>query len=353
MSGKKQCAKCNKGGGIMICDGCQQPFCGKHVNEHRQELANQLDGIMQEHDLIQQELMRSSDEQSLLKDINKWEEESIAKIRAAAEAVRIDLRQVIAESKEQLAKTCRDMAKDLRSSREADDFSEKELNRWMEQIKQLQLEITSPSSVKLCQDKYAAIPLIKIKYMKSTEGKPAKSSEVSSEKNLSASTNQDRFWKVLGNADIDEHGFLVKHMDASWKYVYIRGQQLYSQGRQVVRFKIEQMRRPSDCYFGCISSQLTDDKIEYDSSFALGWFGSKDLYQHGVLVGDSVSKDSNLKTNDILRLTFDCDHRQIELFHERINKTYEAQVNTDKSPFPWRFLIMLPCKNDCVRILPH
>jgi len=56
ISGKKQCVKCNKAGGILICDGCQQTFCVKHVNEHRQELANQLDGIMQEHDLLQQSL---------------------------------------------------------------------------------------------------------------------------------------------------------------------------------------------------------------------------------------------------------------------------------------------------------
>jgi hypothetical protein len=243
VSGKKQCVKCNKGGGILICDGCQQPFCGKHVNEHRQELANQLDGIMQEHDLLQQELGKSSDEQSLLQDIKKWEEESITKIRVAAEAARADLRQFIVKSKEQLSKACQDIARDLRSSREADDFSETDLNRWMEQLKVLQRETTSPSSIRLCEDKHSTIPLITIKHLDSANKKPSKSTEFSTVKNLSASSSLDRFLKVLGNAELDENGFLAKLIGASSGFVHILGQNLYSQGRHMIRFQIEQSRR--------------------------------------------------------------------------------------------------------------
>jgi hypothetical protein len=31
---KKPCSKCNKGGGIFTCDGCEQSFCRKHSDEH-------------------------------------------------------------------------------------------------------------------------------------------------------------------------------------------------------------------------------------------------------------------------------------------------------------------------------
>jgi hypothetical protein len=352
ISGKKQCVKCNKAGGILICDGCQQTFCVKHVIEHRQELANQLDGIMQEHDLLQQELGRSSGEHSVLKNIDKWEEESIAKIQVVAESARADLRQIIDEAKERLWKACRNIARDLRSSREADDYSENELNRWMEQLKELQLEMASPSS-KLCEDKYSVIPLITIKQINSVNKKPAKSNQFSPVKNLIASSSQDRFWKVLGAAELDEEGFLVKHIGANWERVRVLGQQLYSQGQHIVRFKIEQIQYPNDIYFGCISSQLTDDVIGYRSPFSVGWFGNKDLYQHGFYSKDSNSQNSKLKINDILCLTFDCDNRQIKLFHERINKTYEAPVNIDKSPFPWQFLMVFADNNDCVRILSN
>jgi hypothetical protein len=353
-NGKKQCVKCQKGGGIMICDGCQQSFCGKHVNEHRQELTNQLDAIMQEYDVMQQELGRSSNEQVLLQDIDKWEEESIAKIRTAAEAVRENLRQISVESKEQRSKVCRDIARELRSSREADDFSENELSRWMEQIKELQLEIISPLPLKLSADNHSAISLITIQHDDSINKKPVKNKMVSLEKNLSTSNLQDRFWKVLGKVDIDKDGFSVKHIDTPWSFIRILGQQLYSQGRHVIRFKIERIASPSENYFGCISSQVTNDQIGYHLSFAVGWLGNKLLYQHGLLSPpDSQLQDSELKTNDILSLTFDCDNRQIELFHERINKTHQARVHLNRSPFPWRFLMVLGSKYDCVRILSN
>ena len=36
----------------MLCDRCSQTFCDKHVIEHRQQSAHQLDHINTEHDLI-------------------------------------------------------------------------------------------------------------------------------------------------------------------------------------------------------------------------------------------------------------------------------------------------------------
>jgi len=223
----------------------------------------------------------------------------------------------------------------------------------MEQLKELQLEMASPSSFKLCEDKYSVIPLITIKQINSINKKPEESNEFFPVKNLTASSSQDRFWRVLGTAELDKEGFLAKHIGGNWDFVCILGQQLYSQGQHVVRFKIEQIQYPDSIYFGCISSQLTDDLIGSRSPFAVGWFGTKDLYQHGVYSGDCNSQDRKLKSNDILCLIFDCDNRQIKLFHERINKTYEAPVNIDKSPFPWQFLMVFYYNNDCVRILSN
>ncbi|CAF3468474.1 unnamed protein product [Rotaria sp. Silwood2] len=152
-SNKKQCVLCNKSGGIMICEGCQQAFCGKHVIEHRQTLSGQLDNIMQEHDLLQQELAQPSLKKNpLLKKIDKWEKDSIAKIQVAAETARKTLQELLEQSKERLSKTCRDITENLRASQEADDFSENDLQRWKKQLKELQLEITSPSSAKLILD---------------------------------------------------------------------------------------------------------------------------------------------------------------------------------------------------------
>jgi len=352
VTGKKQCATCSKSGGIMICDGCQQPFCGKHSVEHRQELTNQLDGIMQEHDLLQQELGQSSIDNSLLKQINKWEKESITKIQVSAEAARADLRQILDRSKEQISKACHDIAVNLRSSREADDFSEDDLNRWMEQLKELKLEITSPPSTKLVEDKHSPIHLITIKYSTFKSTKPTKSKQISILEPPPLSVPREKFLRVFGRATLNEDGSGVWHTGDYREYVYILGEQLYSQSRHVIRFKIEYEDDVYNIFFGCISSQATNKEIKFSSSAATGWFGYNEAYQNGI-VDESHYDSDTIKTNDILSLTFDCEKYQIELCHERKNKTYTLQIDIEKAPFPWRLLVVLDHFNDCVRILPN
>ena len=68
---------------------------------------------------------------------------------------------------------------------------------------------------------------------------------------------------------------------------------------------------------------------------------------------DNGYDSSKIKTNDILSLTFDCEKQQIELYHERENKTNKLPIDTGKAPFPWRLLVVLCRLNNCVRILPN
>ncbi|CAF4320120.1 unnamed protein product, partial [Adineta steineri] len=94
-----------------------------------------------------------------------------------------------------------------------------------------------------------------------------------------------------------------------------------------------------------------------NSQFTVGWFGFNQTYQHGIRNGNPTSHGYNsntIATNDVLYMTFDCDKKQIELFHEDTNKRHILTVNTDKAPLPWQLLMMLTDKDDCVRILsPH
>jgi hypothetical protein len=283
VSEKKQCITCSKSGGIMICDGCQQTFCGKHVIEHRQKLANQLDGIMQEHDLLQQELGQSSIDNFLLKQINKWEKESIRKIQLAAEAARADLVETLDRSKKQLSKACHDIAVNLRTSREADDFSENDLDRWMKQLKALKMEVTSPPSIKLIEDEHGVIPLIAIKKSRFTEKTSAKEKESSILIHSAGRIAQERFSKVFGTVTLDEKGFVTRHVGRNSEYVSVLGKQLYSHGRQMVRFKIRFNDTLYNTYFGCISSQANVSTISYGSSFTVGWFGCNQIYHHGFV----------------------------------------------------------------------
>ncbi len=92
-SSKAPCATCgNKAAGIFRCEGCLQVFCRKHLNEHRDLLSHQLDEIVLEHDALQQTITENKNKQNkqhpILKEIDRWEKDSIVKIQQIAEEAR-------------------------------------------------------------------------------------------------------------------------------------------------------------------------------------------------------------------------------------------------------------------------
>ncbi|CAF1317798.1 unnamed protein product [Rotaria sp. Silwood1] len=354
---KKQCVLCNKSGGILVCDGCQQAFCGKHVSEHRQYLAGQLDGIMQEHDILQQELTQPSLKKNpLLKKIDKWEKDSIAKIQVAAETARKTLQELLEQSKEKLLKTCSDIRENLRASHEADDFSETDLIQWKKQLKELQLEITSPSSAKLIQNKNAPIYIMTLKTDDSSNDQGANKKEPSTSSNSSNLDLQERFVQTLGSVIVEENGYLAKCVDARPSFAYIRGRFLYSAGCYTIRFRIENCKQPYRIFFGCMASKTALKENDFRAADSVGWFGSNQVYENGRC-SSNVSKygykSGNIKTNDVLYLIIDCTKKQIRLFHERLKTTCTLSVNDNLASFPWQFLLVLCNPGDSVRILPN
>ncbi len=90
---KKSCVSCgNKAMGIFRCEGCLNVFCRKHLNEHRHFLSNQLDEIVLEHDTLQHTIIENQSKQnnqhSAVKEIDRWEKDSIMKIQQLAEEAR-------------------------------------------------------------------------------------------------------------------------------------------------------------------------------------------------------------------------------------------------------------------------
>jgi hypothetical protein len=344
LTDKKHCAVCGKNGGILICNGCQLTFCGKHVIKHREELAYKLEGIMQEHDVLKQDIEQSSNEYFYLRKIDQWEKESIKKIKLTADIARTNLRETFKKSKRRLTTISRNIAFDLNSSWKADDFSENDLRKWMKQLNELRLEIKSSFSIQFIKDqRYPIYPITIV------------NKNVQNHSNTNKLNHQEYFFIATNSASIENNGLIVKHIGPDLDYAHILGKQLYSQGRHTIQFKIIQSTHPYIIFFGCISSKIVQKSINYNSSSVVGWFGYNEIYQHATWNNNSTihGYDSNeIQTNDILDLTFDCDQRYIELFHERMNKTHRLPVNIDKAPLPWQLLVVLVHENDCVKILP-
>ncbi|CAM4830235.1 unnamed protein product [Rotaria magnacalcarata] len=354
---KKQCVTCGKGAGIFTCDGCQQAFCTKHVSEHRQELNGQLDNIMQDCDLLQQELLEpSSKKNPVLTKINQWEKDSITKIQAAAETARTTLQELLEQSKERVSKIFRDIAENLRSSHEADDFSEIDLDQWKKKLKELQAEIESPSSATLIERKRAPIYLMKLEVNDAFKAQQKESKGSGFAKSSNDADLQEKFLEKLGDVHISTDGYLATHVDAKSEFVYLRGRLAYSAGCYTIRFKIENFKNPYRIFIGCMSSKVDLKKDIFRSSACVGWSGYNQVYKNGTCISDCQKTgyySGKIQANDVLQVILDCTSKQIRLFHERLNTSCTLSVNENLSPFPWQFLIILGSAGDSVRILPN
>ena len=83
-TGKGRCITCGKEKSSVRCEGCLELFCYNHLTDHRQELSKQLDEIEIDRDLFRQTLTEQTNKHPLIKQINKWEEDSIRIIRQTA-----------------------------------------------------------------------------------------------------------------------------------------------------------------------------------------------------------------------------------------------------------------------------
>ncbi len=135
---REPCIKCKKGGGIVTCSGCHQWYCTKHFNEHRQELAMQIDDLGQDYDVFRRDLGEENVKHPLMSRINDWEKEFIKKIQLAAEEARKDLQEYLDQNVTQLKTSVSQITQDLKAHRESDNYNEIDINKWTKQLKQLQ-----------------------------------------------------------------------------------------------------------------------------------------------------------------------------------------------------------------------
>ncbi|CAF1449110.1 unnamed protein product [Rotaria magnacalcarata] len=351
---KTLCVTCNKSAGILTCEGCQQVFCGKHVFEHRQDLAGEFEHMMQDYDLIQYQIQQISTDHSLFKQIDQWEQNSFAKIQDAAETARKDLQELIDQSKEKVKKTSHDLAINLLASRQADDYLEKDFILWKEQFSKLELEIQTPFAIKMLENKSAFIPLIKIESSESINNElPIVQQSPVLKKELEIKVPGVAL-NILGPVGVEKENSRIKHIGVTDECAYVRDSLLYHNGQHTLRVRVENFEIPFSIFFGCTSSTSVLAPDIHRSQCSIGWFGCKNVYEHGT----SRRKrrryghgDYLINKNDILQLTFDCDENQIKLYNETMKTTSILNVNIKLTPYPWQLLMVLCRKDDCVRII--
>lgn len=334
-SSERLCVICNKAVGIYDCRECQRTFCKKHVVEHNLELSKQMDDIVYHHDLLQQQLTgkdEAPNQHPLLMEINKWELESVEKIRDVAEKARLALRQLLVGDKKLITVELEKISTQLKTRKEADDYSEKNLTEWLQALEKLQKQLLTSPTVKLekINDETWLQRLI-----------------VATDLLISP----DKFEKTCDNVQILENGFVAEHNGPNG-HAEVRGFTKYSRGTHKISLKIEKMENNLWMFWGIISQNTETINNSYSSTSAYGWAKNpKQVYLNGKNNEGYNNYQGDIVENDILHLILNCDSQIIELENERTKEKYSIPIDLSVCPFPWQLHINLHSSKDRIRIL--
>jgi len=152
---KAQCSVCCRETSAFICGGCTQYFCRQDLTEHIQKLSRELEEIENDHDEFRQTLndqKGDSKKRSLIQEIDKWEEDSINKIKQTAEQCRQELIDCTNKFIIKIENKLNDLAGRLKEVRKENEFNEIDLYRFQENLNKLKEELVEPSNVSIQQE---------------------------------------------------------------------------------------------------------------------------------------------------------------------------------------------------------
>jgi hypothetical protein len=333
-STRKQCANGDgcKQAAVTNCEGCSKAFCIKHFTNHRRLLEEEMNTIIDEHDLLKNSLdeqITKPESHSLIKQIDQWEKESIRIIQQRANELRQELLQSTVNYTSDLSEKLQQLSEKLKESRENDSFIETDLQIWKKTLADLKSNLTAP-------------PIISINRCNNT----------SLVKNISTNlfeVTSDFFEYLSDNAvKIVDDGLVVVR-DHSQKCTEVRGKNEYITGRHNIRLRIERLDGRL-IFFGINWKDNPLRSFSHASKSAYGWSSDNNIWLNGTQ-SMNPSSPFDIRMNDILTLTFDCDNRRICMINERTNIRHEL-VGINNCLFPWQLHLILFEPNTRVRILP-
>ncbi len=142
---------------------------------------------------------------------------------------------------------------------------------------------------------------------------------------------------------------------------YARGQRKYSTGQHRIRLQLEAINShmTANIIIGIISSNVTAKDQYFNqtpSTYAWGTssFEGKNemaIVENGIYRRVSKKRWPGAKNGDILQLTIDCDQQTISLENQTAEGKDSMKVDLEKSPLPWKFIVIFSTGPSSVRLL--
>lgn len=352
---RKVCTTCLKLSEAFICRGCQQPFCAKHVNQHRDKITKDMGNLVNKYNRLHEEAKTEKFAQESISSIDKWEKESIERIRLTAQAARADLKPWIERIKAEFDVPFKTIITELQTRQKLQDYTEVDLKRWSTQLKEFSDKLKQRPIIDYIEfNDTQAIHLIKVIDRISmltpfdsniTYSRSDRSLNVSQE---STRFDKEEFGETFGAVTLSEHNHMASYGGPWIGDASACGTNLYSSGVYHLRFRIIEKFYNAPFLGICTSSQpMTEHMIRCPSTN--GWSN----FEFPVINGkeEVTAKDRILRPGDALKMTIDCDRQQLLLRHLRTNRLSQLTIDIRVCPFPWKLLVVLQRRDDAIRIL--
>ncbi|CAF0860599.1 unnamed protein product [Rotaria sordida] len=311
------CATCGKTAGIFTCRGCSENFCLPHTNEHREFLEKQMNDIILIHNQLKQAITGQTTEQfhqSLIQQIERWEQQSIDKIRRLADDTRQQLSSIVQDRTENIKEKIAQLTPQLNKARHDGEFFESDIKEWSEKLNKFQQLLTKQQRIKIHHDKNSTPFISKISLHDLSNDNPVQA------------INETQYETNHDDSIEDEYE----------DYSNLKEKGEYSSGEHSIRFKIDQYEPNSAILFGIVSKNIFHGTNPYENPTLYGWTGDNVVYRGGDPQLNYRGYKSDIQTGDIFMFTMDCDRELISLTNERTRRKYDLEVDTAKCPFPWQ-----------------
>jgi hypothetical protein len=122
-----------------------------------------MENIRRQNEQLREDLSQRNINKTLLGSIDRWEKESIEKIRSTADQARTDLKRLVEQSNNRLSKFTNQLTDEIRWCQDNKTITEKELDQWAREFEELRKEVKPLSKLELFEDDSSALRLIKVK----------------------------------------------------------------------------------------------------------------------------------------------------------------------------------------------
>ena len=133
---QKLCETCDENKTKSQCLGCSRTFCKLHFGEHQQDLMRQLDPTAEDRNLFHEKLNQQGTnlQKQVFEQVNRWERESIEKIKQKAEEIGRHICQDIEERVLLSRDGSNQLNRQLKQCKNEDNIMEDDLQRLKEEL---------------------------------------------------------------------------------------------------------------------------------------------------------------------------------------------------------------------------